>query len=121
MTYGNDVDLVSVAAQGEVPIDPIELTDDTFAAYGTLSIIDKTTKTSLFGNIDASSFGGGEIYIRAGKFFLDNGWVFADTWLNKAGRGITVHANDALTMKNGSRITTEAFNSLQPNGLGLGR
>jgi len=119
LTYGNDVNLVSVASQGEVPIDPTTLTDDTFAAYGTLSITDTGTfDRGLFGNIDASGFGGGEIYIRAGKFFLDNGWVFADTWHNKAGRGITVHANDALTMKNGSRITTEAFNSSQPNGLG---
>jgi filamentous hemagglutinin family protein len=110
LTYGNDVDLVSVAAQGEVPIDPTTLTDNTFAAYGTLSITDTGAfDRGLFGNIDVSGFGGGEIYIRAGQFFLDNGWVFADTWYNKAGRGITVHANDALTMKNGSRITTEAF------------
>jgi filamentous hemagglutinin family protein len=111
VTYGNDVDLVSVASQGEVPIDPTTLTDDTFAAYGTLSITDTGAFDRLgFGNIDVSGFGGGEIYIRAGQFFLDNGWVFADTWRNKAGRGITVHANDALTMKNGSRITTDALN-----------
>jgi len=119
LTYGNDVDLVSVASQGEVPIDPTTLTDDTFASYGTLSITDTGAfDRGLFGNIDASGFGGGEIYIRAGQFFLDNGWVFADTWDNKAGRGITVHANDALTMKNGSLITTTALNIKNTNGFG---
>ncbi|MDM8560636.1 filamentous hemagglutinin N-terminal domain-containing protein [Candidatus Parabeggiatoa sp. HSG14] len=119
ITGGNDVHLISVASPGEVPINPMELTDNTFAAYGTLSITDtRASNNRNFGNIDTSGFGGGAIFIRAGQVVLDNGWVFADTWHNKAGRSITIHANDFLTMKNGSRVTTEAFNRSQKNGFG---
>jgi filamentous hemagglutinin family protein len=112
VTYGNDVHLVSVASAGEAPIDPSQLTNDTFAAYGTISITDTGAfDRGRYGNIDASGFGGGEVFIRAGQVVLDNAWIFADTWQNKDGRGITVHANEALTMRNGSRMTTESLNS----------
>jgi len=118
ITYGNDVHLVSVASQGEVPVDATTLTDNSFAAYGTLSIIDTGTfDRGTFGNIDASGFGGGAIFIRAGQLFLDNAWVFADTWQNKAGRGITVQVDNVFTMQNGSRITTQSLSPANPNAI----
>lgn len=120
ITYGNDVHIVSVASAGEAPIDPSQWTDDTFATYGTLSIIDTDAfDRGRYGNIDTSGFGGGEVFIRAGQVVLDNAWIFADTWQNKAGRGITVQATDALIMKNGSRITTESLNPFDPRNPSL--
>jgi len=113
ITGGNDVHLVSVASAGEAPVDPSQLTDNTFAAYGTIHIIDTGAfDRKNYGNIDASGFGGGEVFIRAGQVILDNGLIFADTWQNKDGGGITVHASETLTMKNASRITTESLNLL---------
>ncbi|MEK8015216.1 MAG: filamentous hemagglutinin N-terminal domain-containing protein [Candidatus Parabeggiatoa sp.] len=110
LTYGNDIHLVSVASAGEVPLDPSQLTDETFAAYGKLSITNTADfNKGSFANLDVSGLGGGEVFIRAGEVVLDNGFIYADTWQNKAGQGITVHANEALTLKNGSRITTESL------------
>jgi len=106
--FGNDIHLVSVASAGEAPIDPSEWSDDTFTHYGTISIIDRLGERS-FGNIDSSGFGGGEVFIRAGQFFLDNGWIFADTFGDNAGRGININVSEALTLENASRITTEVY------------
>jgi len=125
MTGGHDVHLISVASQGEVPLDPTTLTDDTFTAYGTLSITETLAFNNRnFANIDATGFGGGAIFIRAGQVVLDNGWLFADTFRDQAGRGITIYAHETIIMKNGSRITTEAFNPSQtgfgPKNVGNG-
>ncbi|MDM8567727.1 filamentous hemagglutinin N-terminal domain-containing protein [Candidatus Halobeggiatoa sp. HSG11] len=124
ITGGNNIHLVSVAATGEAPIESNAWTDDTFTSYGTLNIVDTGAfPRGAFGNIDASGSGGGEIFIRAGQIVLDNGWIFADTWLNQNGQGINIHADETLTMKNGSRITTAALDLTQkfnPNFIGVG-
>jgi len=106
--FGNDAHLVSVASAGEAPIDPSEWSDDTFTRYGTISITDRLGERS-YGNIDSSGFGGGEVFIRAGQFFLDNGWIFADTFGDNAGRGININVSEALTLQNASRITAEVY------------
>ena len=108
ISLGNDAHLVSVASAGEAPIDLSKWTDDTFASYGTLSITD-TLGQRMFGNIDSSGLGGGEVFIRAGQFFLDNGWIFADTYGDNAGLGININVSDMLTLQNASRITTEVY------------
>jgi filamentous hemagglutinin family protein len=124
ITYGNDVQLVSVASQGEVPIDVLTLTDAAFPTYGTLSIRDTNLWRSdlfrgNFGNVDGSGFGGGALFIRAGQVRLNNAWIFADTWQNEAGRGITVHANEIITLQNGARITTQAYDLYNPSDINL--
>jgi large exoprotein involved in heme utilization and adhesion len=102
--------IISIASAGESPINLKDFTDNRFAAYGTFSLSDThITSERLFGNIDASGPGGGAVFIRAGRFFLDGGWLFADTRGQQAGRGITIHANEALTLQDGARITTEVF------------
>jgi len=108
ITGGNDVHLVSVASTGEAPLELGKWTDDTFAIYGTLSMSNDS-------EVDASGFGGGEVFIRAGQMVLDSGLIFADTWGNKAGRGITIHANGAFIMKNDSWMTTDSLNYFDPN------
>jgi filamentous hemagglutinin family protein len=121
LTGGNNVHLVSVASQGEVPVNATTLTDDNFSEYGTLNIVDTGAfPKNNFGNVDASGFGGGTIFIRVGQLFLDNAWIFADTWQNKAGRGITVQVDNALTMQNGSLITTHSLSPAKPDVIILG-
>jgi filamentous hemagglutinin family protein len=117
---GGGINLVSVAAVGEVPVIPEELAEGTFSKFGHVSIADDTVGEAnqgrYVGNVDASGVGGGKIYIRGGQITLDNGYVFADTWGNLAGQGIWVKAQEKLTMQNGARITTET-----PEGAGKDR
>ncbi len=110
LTYGNDAHFISVASAGEAPINPKYFTDNRFTAYGTLSITDTHAASERsFGNIDVSGPGGGAVFIRAGRFFMDKGWLFADTWGDKPGRGITIHANESIALKNISLITTQVY------------
>ncbi|MCP4701227.1 MAG: filamentous hemagglutinin N-terminal domain-containing protein [Gammaproteobacteria bacterium] len=115
ITSGNDVYLVSAASDGEAPVDPAGLTDDTFAEWGNIRITDTRPDeervadpadlTSQAGNVDAGGSGGGRIYIRAGNVFMDNGWVWADTLGNGSGRGIAMHVHDSLEMNNKATIS----------------
>jgi filamentous hemagglutinin family protein len=113
-SYGHNINLISVAAPGEVPVDQSQLPDNHLAAYGTVSITDISTANRQFGNVDASGLGGGSIFIRAGQLLLDRGWIFADTWRDQSGRGITIETNNALVLQNGSRITTEVVDNYFP-------
>ncbi|BAP54942.1 large exoprotein containing haemagglutination activity domain [Thioploca ingrica] len=114
ISYGHNINLISVAAPGEVPVDQSQFTDNRLAAYGTISITDISTANRQFGNVDASGLGGGSIFIRAGQLLLDQGWIFADTWRDQNGRGITIETNNALVLQNGSRITTEVVDNYFP-------
>ncbi|HDN27023.1 MAG TPA: S-layer family protein [Thioploca sp.] len=58
---------------------------------------------------DTSGPGGGAVFIRAGRFFMDKGWLFADTWGDQPGRGITIHANESVALTNSSLITTQVY------------
>jgi filamentous hemagglutinin family protein len=102
--------LISVASQGEASINPTSLSDNTFAKFGTITITDSIegkANTKGMGNINVSGSGGGEIFIRAGQLLLNNGYVFADTFGNQDGQGITVQLTDELKLENDSRITTQ--------------
>jgi filamentous hemagglutinin family protein len=115
VTYGNDAHLVSVASPGDVPMVSSQLTDNSFTAYGTLSITHDTSMRT-FGNLDASGFGGGAIFIRVGQMLLNNARIFADTFGHQNGRGITIHTTETLVLENGSRITTESYQTqISPN------
>ncbi|NJO14885.1 MAG: filamentous hemagglutinin N-terminal domain-containing protein [Thioploca sp.] len=113
-SYGHNINLISVAAPGEVPIDQSQFPDNRLAAYGTISITDINTANRRFGHVDASGLGGGSIFIRAGQLLLDQGWIFADTWKDQSGRGITIETNNPLVLQNGSRITTEVVDNYFP-------
>ena len=108
LTHGNDAYFVSVASQGEAPINPIEFTEGGFTAYGTVSLTDATTNPRYYGNVDTSGPGGGSIFIRAGHFRSNKGWLFADSWGNQPGRGITIHADGTVALEN-SLVTAQAY------------
>jgi filamentous hemagglutinin family protein len=108
-----NIHLLSVASRGEAFINTNTFTfpESTFAKFGTITIADSTQGEANFfrriGNLDVSGLGGGEIFIRAGQLFMDNGYLFADTYGNTDGRGITIQVTDELALKNTSRITTD--------------
>jgi len=120
LSSGGNIHLTSVAFHDEVDevsINPRAISDNDFAEFGSITITDTTegeaNSSRNIGNIDASGSGGGEIYIRAGQFFLDNGYLFADTWAEPDGQGITIQVTENLTLENASRITTETINALK--------
>jgi len=110
VSVDGQIHLISVASQGEASINSTSLSDNTFAKFGTITITDSIEgKANIkgMGNINVSGSGGGEIFIRAGQLLLNNGYVFADTFGNQHGQGITVQLTGELKLENDSRITTQ--------------
>ncbi|OQY44632.1 MAG: hypothetical protein DRR08_28790 [Candidatus Parabeggiatoa sp. nov. 2] len=113
------INLVSVASPGEVPIDPEKMPDNAFERFGTILIEDTTTDTDYetlhkrrIGNVYASGAGGGKVYIIGGQIILNNAYIFADTLGEQDGQGITVKATDKLELAQGARLTTQVvYNS----------
>lgn len=107
------INLISVASTGEVPINPEEISDTAFEQFGTITITDTTTGTDNFdrvlANVDVSGTGGGSVYIQGGRIIFDNGYVYADTLGEENGKNITVKASEELVLANGSLITTGVF------------
>ena len=110
--FDGQVNLVSVASKGEVPIDPINLlSGNDFRSLGTITMTDTPTTINNLArgaNIDVSGKGGGSVYIIGEQIFMENAYVFADTQGAKEGQSITIKATDEFVAK-GARITTEAM------------
>jgi filamentous hemagglutinin family protein len=112
VTFGSDINIVSVNSAGEASLKVNRLSEDIFTNYGTLRINDTNPiEQRSFGNIQTSGRGGGAIFIRAGQLFLDGGWLFADTLGDQSGRGITIHVDQEIALTNAARITTEVANN----------
>ncbi|MCP4695844.1 MAG: filamentous hemagglutinin N-terminal domain-containing protein, partial [Gammaproteobacteria bacterium] len=108
-----EINLVSVASNGEVSAAPMETPENAFEKFGAIRISDSTPAESNIqrntGNLHVSGEGGGKVYIRGGQILLDNADVFADTLGNKDGREIAVHATDELVLRNGAKLTAESI------------
>jgi len=112
------INLVSVASKGEVPVVPAEMSANAFAQFGTIKITDAPITADNFqrnANIDVSGIGGGNIYIRGGQIIMENVYVWADTHDDKNGQGITITATDDFVAKR-ARITTELIKDSTGNG-----
>jgi filamentous hemagglutinin family protein len=112
------INLVSVASDGEVPVVPAEMSANAFARFGTIKITDVLLTEDNYrrnANIDVSGTGGGNIYIRGGQIFMENVYVWADTHGDKNGQGITITATDDFVAKR-ARITSEVIEGSTGNG-----
>ncbi|EDN71130.1 filamentous haemagglutinin-like protein [Beggiatoa sp. PS] len=70
-------------------------------------------------NIDVSGKGGGQVFIRAGQFFMDGGTIFADnTGGNQHGLGIDIDIQGDMRLQNSARITAGAMPELEENTRG---
>ncbi|BAP55799.1 large exoprotein containing haemagglutination activity domain [Thioploca ingrica] len=106
-TFGSNINIVSVDSAGEAPVDTQQLTTGAFTDYGTVRISDADTTGQLVGNLQTSGRGGGAVFIRAGQFFLEGGWIFADTLGDQPGRGITIQVDKEFALTQAARVTTE--------------
>jgi len=112
LSFAGALDLVSVASAGEVLLDPLNLTEESFTQLGTIRINDTTHGDANFyrqGNIDTTGPHSGKVNILADTLSLDNAYIFSDTFGDHNGQGINIQVNDAVTLENASRITTDVF------------
>lgn len=112
LSFAGEIDLVSVASAGEVPLDPLHLAEATFSRLGTIKITDTTAgAANLYrqGNLDTSGPRSGKINIYADKLHLDNAYIFSDTFGDQDGQGINIQVRNDVELENASRITTDVY------------
>jgi filamentous hemagglutinin family protein len=105
------INLVSVASSGEIPLNPETISDNAFLRLGSINIIDTPITANNFtkgANIDVSGQPGGKLYILGGQILMENAYVFADTNGAAEGQGITITATDEFVAKS-TNITSEAL------------
>lgn len=112
------IDIASVASAGEVESTLNNLDTSSFTTLGDIRITDSTNLSDRpradnfgveLGNIDVSGDGAGDIYIRSGSFYSDNGQVFSDTQKNGAAGKIDIEVRNELKQINEGRITADVF------------
>ena len=112
------VNVVSVASEGEVDVDPTNMDLSQFSTLGTITISNPSNSypfvgLGFVGNLDvtttasADGVGGGRIVIRGGNFYLDNGLVRAEVLENIDGGGIDLKVSGTMSMKNDAKLLTK--------------
>jgi filamentous hemagglutinin family protein len=123
------INLAAVATEGEVIFTDSDLTMSGFSQPGIINISQSSTDKRFIeftgksfadfmksdpalppppGNIDVSGASSGQVFIRAGQFFLDKGSIFADTYQNK-GLGIDIEIAGDMQLTNGAKITADNY------------
>lgn len=117
------INLASVASEGEVNLDS-NLTMNSFGKLGkidiSLSSWDKLKQNegNTLANIDASGTSGGQVFIRAGQLFLDQGFLFADNYGDGQGV-IDIDIRGEMLLANGARITADNIGSGQVGSINI--
>lgn len=113
---GGRIDMVSVGSAGEVLFSGDSAPDvSSFDEFGNIDMThddpDRLINSSgvELANMDTSGDGGGVIYIRGGRFVMDGGYIFADTYGAKNGAGIDIDVAGDLEMLNESGITSASL------------
>jgi hypothetical protein len=109
------INLASVGSAGEVIPTDADLTMQGFGKLGAITVEHPSTdhpKIDLgkpfgevsLGDVDTSSAGGGAIFIRSGQWVSRRGWVLADTYGDRDGRGGDMVLTGAARFESGSRL-----------------
>jgi len=118
------INLVAVGdVQVLIPLSASELAQNTFGLQGDISLTMPQSKAAelwekaqlseefveepVFGNIDVSGEGGGQVFIQAGQFYADSSSIFADTHGDTPGASIDIAVEGEVILKNGAQITAE--------------
>lgn len=102
---GGRINLASVAAAGEVGMNPADPTAplqlETFAQLGRIDLTDA--------RLDVSGIRGGTVALRGGQLTVDNTAIAADTQgdVHGASVGIDIEATAAVVITNGSLLTAD--------------
>ncbi|MDR4498988.1 MAG: filamentous hemagglutinin N-terminal domain-containing protein [Candidatus Scalindua sp.] len=100
------IDMVSVASEGEVSFKGGAPVVDAFDSLGVIDIVHDSDV-----NVDTSGVGGGSIYIRGGRLVMDRGQVSSNTYGDKNGGGIDIQLSGDFIGQNQSGIRSAAFGS----------
>ncbi len=114
LASGGRINLAAVASKGEVLLDDLALKN--FDKLGNITLSESNPaflKSFDVANVDVtSSKGNGEIFIRAGKFLSDTGYIFADTKGDNSSK-IDIFIDGDMNLSNGARITADNEGSNQ--------
>ena len=108
---GGRINIAAVASAGKVVFNGAGLEVDSFEKLGELNVLHDSAERLNTSTIEASGEGGGSIFIRAGKFVIDNGWISADTHGAKDGGGIDINIKGEMTLSNNSLITSDTYST----------
>ncbi|MCP4347785.1 MAG: filamentous hemagglutinin N-terminal domain-containing protein [Desulfobacterales bacterium] len=98
---GGRFNMAAVADEGEIVLKDADLDASSFAHMGDITFTNKATA-------DINGEGGGAVYIRAGRFALDNSVVKSNTIGGGNGKGIDIEA-DELEVANGGGIASNTY------------
>lgn len=110
-SFAGKINLVSVASRGEV-LTQWESSPDAIENLGTIQITDTSVgdaNLSRVGNLDTTGPHSGKMTLYADKLLLNNAYLFADTFGDQDGQGISAQVRDEVRLENASRITTDVF------------
>jgi filamentous hemagglutinin family protein len=113
LARGGKINLIAVASKGEVVLDEFSTN---FDKLGNITLSESNPaflKSFDVANVDVtSSKGNGQIFIRAGKFLSDTGYIFADTKGDNSSK-IDIFIDGDMNLSNGARITADNEGSNQ--------
>jgi filamentous hemagglutinin family protein len=113
---------INLVAVGDVetliPFTASELAQKTFGLQGEIRLTMSESKAAelwendleekpVFGNIDVSGDGGGQVFIRGGQFYAKSGFIFADTYGDRSDAGIDIAVEGEVILEDGAIITAE--------------
>ena len=115
------LNIASVGSAGEVVPTATDLELRGFGALGTLTMVRDSQANRVkvdrgqpfgsesLGDFDTSGAGGGAMFIRGGNWLNQGGWIYANTYGSRAGKGIDVAFNDTFTLRGIGKIATKTF------------
>lgn len=120
---GGKINVAAVASQGEViptasnlamqTVDKLGKIQISQSSFTTLKSTEINGKSTDLANLDVSGTEGGQIFIRAGQFWLDKGLIFADTDGDNNPANIDILVDDNMLLANGAKITADNFGNSQ--------
>jgi len=120
------VNIISATSAGEVVSGAAGYSVDSFAKMGTVNVVEtrplqeRPVRLDVpVGNIDVSGTAGGNIFIRAGGFVLDGGFLYADTLADGNGMGIDMRLTDRISLVNGSVIASRSYGVGAAGGISI--
>ena len=110
------INLAAVASEGQVIPSSSHLQMASFNKLGKITLSqssDERIHNTINGintniaNIDVSSIEGGQVFIRAGQFISNKGWLFADTFGGKTASNIDIAIDGEMQLTNKAKLTSD--------------
>jgi len=107
------IQVASVASQGEVGVQRNNVNLDTFQRLGTINLTDSVlgNKVKGFKSSETNRNGSQGIYILGGQFFSDNSILNAKTLQSHDTDGIMINSRETVTLTNQTILSTDSFST----------